>query len=135
LYFISPNSLVVSHKLKIFNTTPGQVLHSVVKERVSKPTNSTVFHFFNIFWLMLLYQCSVSYYSGSLRYVQTQTSVYGSLYFLLIFISMKQPCWTYGINIFTKKLNPLGANEVRSTLHAYVLAIHRIVTVINFEVN
>jgi len=43
-YLISPNSLVVSHKLKIFATTPGQVLHSVVKERVSTPTNSTIFN-------------------------------------------------------------------------------------------
>jgi hypothetical protein len=113
VYFKSPNSLVVSHKLKIFTTTPGQVLHSVVKERVSTPTNSTVFHSFHIFWLMLLYQCWIWYYSISLRSVQTQPSVYGSLYFLLIFLSMEQPYWTHGINTFTKeKLNLLGANMI-----------------------
>jgi hypothetical protein len=43
LNFLSPNSLVVSHMLKIFATTPGKVLHSVVKERVLTPTHSTGF--------------------------------------------------------------------------------------------
>jgi hypothetical protein len=81
LYFVSPNSLVVSRMLKIFATTPGKVLHSVVKKRVSTPTNSTVFHF----RLMLLYQCWIWYSALNLRSVQTQTSVYGSLYLLLHF--------------------------------------------------
>ena len=31
-------------------------------------------------------------------------------------------------------INPLRANELRSTLLAFIFAIHRIVTVINFEV-
>ena len=52
LHLIGPNSLVVSHTLQNFATTPGEVLHSVVKERVS---STDQFHRLSVFPHFLAY--------------------------------------------------------------------------------
>lgn len=52
LHLISPNSLVVSHTLKIFATTPGKVLHSVVRKWVY---NTDQFHRLSVFPHFLAY--------------------------------------------------------------------------------